>query len=370
MAARWARLLAGLWLFAAGIAVMVRAELGVSSWDVLHDAVRLHTPLTFGAAVIVVSVLVLVGSGALGVRPGPGTLANVVLVGAFTDAILRNGVLGGLPSANLPVRFAALLAGVAAIAFGTALYISARLGAGPRDSLMLAAAKRLRVSIGTARGLIEGGVLVAGALLGGTVGVGTAVFAVLIGPAIGIAFGVFRMEPPQRPVRRPAIAAATRLWRRRGGPRTAPDDRSGSRRFVTGDAVDAKIEQFLTHHHDAVMTTLKHDGTPHVARMGLALVDGSLWSSGTRTRVRTKHLRRDPRCTLFVWGGDRQEWLGLETEVGILDGADAPQLNLRLYRAITGRQPDDLDEYLAAMVDEKRLIYEFTVRHAYGQYSF
>lgn len=138
---------------------------------------------------------------------------------------------------------------------------------------------------------------------------------------------------------------------------------------MTGATVDRNVEQFLTHNHDAVMTTLKRDGTPHVARMALAVVDGRLWSSGTQSRVRTKHLRRDPRCTLFVFGGERQEWLGLETEVEVLDGTDAPQLNLRLYRAITGRQPDDLDEYLAAMVDEGRLIYEFTVLRAYGQYG-
>lgn len=132
--------------------------------------------------------------------------------------------------------------------------------------------------------------------------------------------------------------------------------------------MDQAVERFLTRHNDAVMATLKRDGTPHVARMALALVDGKLWSSGTQTRVRTTHLRRDPRCTLFVFGEDRQEWLGLETGAVILDGGDAPQLNLRLYRTITGTEPHDVDEYLAAMVDEQRLIYEFSIRRAYGQY--
>lgn len=129
------------------------------------------------------------------------------------------------------------------------------------------------------------------------------------------------------------------------------------------------VEEFLRHHHDAVMTTLKRDGRPHVARMGLALVDGELWSSGTRTRVRTTHLRRDRRCTLFVFGAGRQEWLGLEAEVDILEGDDAPQLNLQLYRALTGTDPDDLERYLSAMVDEERLIYRFNIGHAYGQYQ-
>lgn len=133
--------------------------------------------------------------------------------------------------------------------------------------------------------------------------------------------------------------------------------------------MDSTVERFLEQHHDAVMVTLKRDGTPHVARMGVGLVDGKLWSSGTETRIRTRHLRRDPRCTLFVFGGGRQEWLGLETEVVILDGDGAPELNLVLYRILAGKDPDDLAEYRAAMVTEQRLIYEFHVRHAYGQYG-
>src|SRR5687767_14207547 len=105
--------------------------------------------------------------------------------------------------------------------------------------------------------------------------------------------------------------------------------------------MDDKVKRFLEEHHDAVMTTTKKDGMPHVARIGVGLVDGKLWSSGTQDRVRTKHLRRDPRATLMVFGGNRCEWLGLETTVTILDGSDAPQLNLQLYRTLAG-EPDDI----------------------------
>ena len=115
------------------------------------------------------------------------------------------------------------------------------------------------------------------------------------------------------------------------------------------------------------MVTTKKDGTPHVARVGIGLVEGKLWSSGTQDRVRTGHLRRDARATLFIPGDDRWQWMGLETTVSILDGPDAPQLNLKLYRTLAG-EPDDLDEYLEAMVAEKRLIYEFEPVRAYGQY--
>ena len=131
--------------------------------------------------------------------------------------------------------------------------------------------------------------------------------------------------------------------------------------------MDEKVRRFLENHRDAVMATTKKDGMPHVARIGVGLVDGKLWSSATQDRVRTKHLRRDPRAALMVMGDDRWQWMGLETTVTILDGPDAPQLNLKLYRTLAG-EPDDVDEYLEAMVKEKRLIYEFEILKSYGQF--
>jgi len=131
--------------------------------------------------------------------------------------------------------------------------------------------------------------------------------------------------------------------------------------------MDDKARRFLETHRDAAMITTKKDGTPHVARVGIGMVDGKLWSSGTQDRVRTKHLRRDPRATLFIPGDDRWHWMGLETRVTILEGPDAPQLNLKLYRTLAG-EPHDLDEYLEAMVTEKRLIYEFEALRAYGSF--
>ena len=131
--------------------------------------------------------------------------------------------------------------------------------------------------------------------------------------------------------------------------------------------MDPRVREFLEKHHGAVMTTLKRDGTPHVARIGVGLLEGKLWSSGTQTRVRTKHVRRDPRSTLFVFGSSPQSWMGIETQVTILEGPDAPQLNLELYRTLAG-EPDDVDEYLEAMVKEQRLIFEFSIERTYGQY--
>ena len=129
--------------------------------------------------------------------------------------------------------------------------------------------------------------------------------------------------------------------------------------------MDDRVKGFLEKNHPAVMVTLREDGTPHVARVDVGLVDGKLQSSGTQDRVRTRHLRRDPRASLCVLGSDGYSWLGLDCRVKILDGDDAPQLNLALYRAIAG-EPDDVDEYLEAMVEEKRLVYEFEIEKAYG----
>lgn len=132
--------------------------------------------------------------------------------------------------------------------------------------------------------------------------------------------------------------------------------------------MEDRVRQFLEQHHSAVIVSLQSDGRPHVARVTLGLVDGKLWSSGTQDRLRTKHLRRDPRATLCVLDdGNAFHWLGLATTVRILDGPDTPQLNLALYRILAG-EPDDVDEYLQAMVTEKRLIYEFEIEKAYGQF--
>ncbi len=132
--------------------------------------------------------------------------------------------------------------------------------------------------------------------------------------------------------------------------------------------MDDKARQFLESNHSTIMVTLKQDGTPHVARVDVGLVGDKLQSSGTESRVRTKHLRRDPRTVLCVLDNENPyAWLGIEAEATILDGPDAPERNLALYRAIAG-EPEDLDEYLGAMRAEGRLVYEFDAKRTYGPY--
>jgi hypothetical protein len=140
--------------------------------------------------------------------------------------------------------------------------------------------------------------------------------------------------------------------------------------------LDERALAFLEAQHAAGMITVGDDGVAKVARVGVALVDGKLWSSGTRDRVRTDRLRLDPRCTLYVHGQDFF-WLALETTVTILDGADAPELNLRLFRLMQGRASGPLswfggelteEDFLQTMRDEGRLIYQFEITRTYGMH--
>ncbi|MGI8773474.1 MAG: YczE/YyaS/YitT family protein [Actinomycetota bacterium] len=201
------RLLLGLFGFALGVVMTLRASLGISPWDVLHDGLALQTPLTFGTAVIVVGLVLLLLSLMAGIKPGPGTIANMLLIGVFADLLLATGVGAGLHDGAIAIRLPLLLAGVVIVGLGSALYIGAELGAGPRDSLMVAVATRFNMRVGVARAIVEGSALVAGILLGGQVGVGTVIFAVAIGPSVDVSFRLFGMDSSGRTVKQSAVEA-------------------------------------------------------------------------------------------------------------------------------------------------------------------
>jgi uncharacterized membrane protein YczE len=139
---------------------------------------------------------------ALGERPGIGTVANAVMIGLFIDALLYLGIVPNLAGKGLLARLAMDVIGVGTIGVGSALYIKAGLGAGPRDGLMLVLSRRTHQRVGLVRAGIELTALLAGWLLGGTAGVGTAVFALGIGPAVETAFRLFRVGPHSKSVPR------------------------------------------------------------------------------------------------------------------------------------------------------------------------
>jgi uncharacterized membrane protein YczE len=188
-------LLVGLVLFAMGVVALLESKLGLAPWDVLHQGIAKHSPLTLGTASITVSVIVLVVARIAGARLGIGSVANAVLVGAFIQAFTSIGPVADLAHARLPFRIVVLAVGLLCFGIGTALYIGASLGAGPRDSLMVVGAQRTPLRIGAVRAVLEGCALVAGFALGGKVGVGTLAFAILIGPMVEIGFWLLDRSP-------------------------------------------------------------------------------------------------------------------------------------------------------------------------------
>ena len=198
-APRLRRLTLGLLLFGVSLGLLVRAEIGLPAWDVLHQGLAQRTGASLGTVVIAVSLLVLLTWVPLRQRPGLGTVADALLVGLVVDATLRI-----LPPATGVLPAVALLAlGIVVNAAGTALYLGAGLGPGTRDGLMTGLAARGH-SIRAVRTGIELGVLAVGWLLGGTVGPGTLVFALTIGPLVQrllprLAFGPPLDSPPAAP---------------------------------------------------------------------------------------------------------------------------------------------------------------------------
>jgi uncharacterized membrane protein YczE len=176
-ARRAAQLLVGLFLYGATAAMMVLAGLGLDPWDVLHQGLSRTFGLGIGTWAIIASFVVLLGWIPLRQRLGVGTLANAVLVGAFMDLILAVFE----PPQALWARIALLVGGVVGNGIATGFYIGAGLGPGARDGLTTGLAARGH-SIRVVRTAIEATVLVGGFLLGGTVGVGTVLYAVAIGP--------------------------------------------------------------------------------------------------------------------------------------------------------------------------------------------
>ena len=194
---RLLRFLGGLACCALAVWLSVQVDLGLSPWDMLHSGLSESLGLSFGLVVVLVGLAVLVVSWALGVRPGLGTLVNIVSVGWALDLLLATSWLDGLRDAPLGLRVPVLVAAVLLLGFGAALYIGAGFGAGPRDSLMVACHQR-GLPIGPSRVAIEVTVLVVGWLLGGALGLGTVLLALGTGPVVQLSFRLLGQQPPAR----------------------------------------------------------------------------------------------------------------------------------------------------------------------------
>jgi len=196
--ATWTRrivqLVVGLFFYGIGLALMVRAGIGVAPWDVLSQGIALRTGIPFGLVTNIVGALVLLLWIPIGVRVGVGTVANVLLIG--TSAQLG---LTFIPQQTVPAIQALVFAGgLALVAVATGIYIGAQLGPGPRDGLMTGLHRRTGRPIWIVRTGIEVAVLIVGVLLGGQFGIGTIAFALLIGPMVNVTLPLFHIPEAQR----------------------------------------------------------------------------------------------------------------------------------------------------------------------------
>lgn len=190
--ARLARLLAGLWLFGTGDAILLSAQLGTAPWTVLAEGVSRQTPLSIGVATQLIGAVVLLGWIPLRERPGLGTVLNIIVIGLAIDVMLQV-----LPEPQgLIAKGGAVLLGTAIVGLASGLYLTANLGPGPRDGWMTGLQRRYAQPIWRVRLLIELTVLTAGWLLGGTVGLGTIAHALLVGPAVHLALRLLSRPAP------------------------------------------------------------------------------------------------------------------------------------------------------------------------------
>ena len=183
MPRRIAQLLVGLFLYGAGCALTVEAGLGVDPWTVFAQGLSVRTGIGIGWITNIVGFFVLLLWIPLRQKPGIGTIANILLVGTSMQIVL--GIVP--PVSGFAVQLATLLGGIVLVAVASGLYIGAHFGPGPRDGLMTGMNARLGWPIWLCRALVEVSVLLVGWLLGGTVGIGTVLFAGLIGPLVHVA---------------------------------------------------------------------------------------------------------------------------------------------------------------------------------------
>ncbi len=186
-------LLGGLLLYSTGIIVTMKAQIGYAPWDVFHVGFANTAGLSIGFATILTGLILVVVSLVLGEKIGVGTILNMLLIGIFMDIILG---LGLIPTASSPIVGAVkMIIGLFIISMASFLYIGSGFGAGPRDSLMVALTRLTKLPVGVCRGGIELAAVLVGWRLGGMVGFGTLLSAVLIGFCVELTFKLMRFDP-------------------------------------------------------------------------------------------------------------------------------------------------------------------------------
>lgn len=189
---RLMKLLLGLFLYALGIVVSMKANLGFAPWEVFHYGLGKTIGLTIGTVSILVGLIICLCAVWMGEKIGLGTILNMILIGVFMDLLL---MLSFIPEVNgLIMGIIMMITGLFIISFGSYFYIASGFGAGPRDSLMVALQRKTGLPVGLCRGFLEGTVVLIGWLLGGPVGLGTVLAAFGIGFCIQTVFVIMKFD--------------------------------------------------------------------------------------------------------------------------------------------------------------------------------
>jgi uncharacterized membrane protein YczE len=193
-----ARLQLGLFLFGLSVALMLEAHIGLDPWSSLHEALSILSGLSFGRMAQGVGLLIIVFSGlVLSVKPGVATVLNMLLIGPWVDLLRAQAWFP--TTEHFGVGIVQFLLGILVMGLATAVYIGARMGAGPRDGLAMGLATRVKKSLRLTRNSIEGIVLATAFFLGGSIGLGTLLFALLIGPTMQASLKLFRVSHDPSP---------------------------------------------------------------------------------------------------------------------------------------------------------------------------
>lgn len=189
---RIGKLFLGLCLYAIGIVMTINANLGLAPWEIFHQGLSIKLGITMGQASISVGLVFVILNSMLGERLGWGTLSNMVFIGLFLDILMLNHIIPVFQS--IIPRFIMMLMGVFVIGIASYFYLSAGFGSGPRDGLMVALTKRTTKSVRFIRNSIEISALIAGYILGGSLGIGTLIMAVSAGYFVQFSFKLFKYD--------------------------------------------------------------------------------------------------------------------------------------------------------------------------------
>lgn len=190
---RLLRLLGGLFLYALGIVVTMNAQIGYAPWDVFHVGVAKTVGISIGNASIIIGLIVVIIAVLLGEKIGIGTILNMLLIGVFLDIFIKLNIIP--KTNNFFLGIIMIIIGLFIISLASYFYIGSAFGAGPRDSLMVAITRKTGLSVGLCRGTIELLAALVGWKLGGMLGIGTIISAVIIGFCVQVTFKLFKFDP-------------------------------------------------------------------------------------------------------------------------------------------------------------------------------